>query len=64
MVTAVGDTCMPTAVGRNCSHAVSRHYGNGESGLELYKSAVPQIDKLAWKHWLDKVQMQGEGIDI
>lgn len=45
-------------------HAVSRHCENGESRLELYKSAVPQIDKLAWKQWLDKVQRQGEGIDI
>lgn len=45
-------------------HAVSRHYENGESGLELYKPAVPQIDKLAWKQWLDKAQMQGEGTDI
>lgn len=37
---------------------------SGESGLELYKSALPQVDKLAWKQWIDKVQMQGEVIYI
>ncbi|KAL2309489.1 hypothetical protein Nmel_005690 [Mimus melanotis] len=38
--------------------AVSRHYGNGESGLELYKSAVPQIDKCLKTKYLNLLQQE------